>query len=106
MGFTVAQTRDTGVKQRPHASGQWSFVWATVTGPTGNRAGLGFRLGWAGKTKGKEDNFRKTSGLVQPRIEMTLRCAPVISILWGLGMRSISSPLFEMSLLGFADNLF
>ena len=35
-----------------------------------------------GKAKGRRDRFSNFDGLVQPRIEMTLRCAPVISILF------------------------
>jgi len=37
------------------------------------------------KAKGRRDDFGNFDGLVQQRIEMTLRCAPVISILWWLG---------------------
>ena len=39
-----------------------------------------------GKAKVRRDSFSDFDGLVQQRIEMTLRCAPVISILWGLGI--------------------
>ena len=42
-------------------------------------------MGTAGKAKGRQDNFTNFDGLVQPRMELTLRCAPVNSILWGLG---------------------
>ena len=37
------------------------------------------------KAKGRRDDFRTFDGLVQPRMELTLRCAPVNSILWILG---------------------
>ena len=42
-------------------------------------------MGTAGKVKGRQDDFTNFDGLVQPRMELTLRCAPVNSILWGLG---------------------
>ena len=37
------------------------------------------------KAKGSRDDFSNFDGLVHQRIGMTLRCAPVISILWWLG---------------------
>jgi len=43
MGFTVAPADATRVKERPHEAGQGSFVRSTGTGPTGRRAGPGFR---------------------------------------------------------------
>jgi hypothetical protein len=42
--------------------------------------------GTTAKAKGRSDGFSNFDGLVQHRIEMTLRCAPVISILWSLGI--------------------
>jgi hypothetical protein len=37
------------------------------------------------KPKGKNHNVRNFDGTIQPRMELTLRCAPVNSILWWLG---------------------
>ena len=44
--------------------------------------------GTGAKAKGRSGGFSNFGGLVQPRIEMTLRCAPVISILCRLGIMS------------------
>ena len=45
--------------------------------------------GTGAKAKGRSGGFSNFGGLVQPRMEMTLRCAPVISILCRLGIMVI-----------------
>jgi hypothetical protein len=45
-----------------------------------------------GKSKRQGDGFKTFDGLDQQRIEMTLRCAPVISIRWWLSISFISKP--------------
>jgi hypothetical protein len=42
--------------------------------------------GTGGKAKGRSDRFRNFDGLVQQRMDLTLRFAPVNSILWWLGV--------------------
>ena len=58
---------------------------AGVRTQAGATSGSGFSQKMEAKAKGKSDNFSNFDGLVQQRIGLTLRCAPVDSILWWLG---------------------
>jgi hypothetical protein len=49
--------------------------------------------------KGKGDDFRKSSGLVQQRTESALRCAPANSVLWWFGNHNLGSSQSGLNLI-------
>ena len=57
-----------------------------VTSHTQPQRGCGQGRAVRGNAKDTKDDFTECDGLVQPRMELTLRCAPINSILWGLGV--------------------